>query len=104
MIPFLQITGRWYTVNKYEDAYGSSLACGYGTYSPIDDYSIKVVDCELSEGKYSCLTGIISLEDSKSEPLEGRTSYAYFDKRKQVSKVTNNGLLISSNLFSNTKS
>ncbi|XP_070504548.1 apolipoprotein D-like [Chironomus tepperi] len=78
-----KIVGRWYTVMKYDDAYGSSLTCGYGTYYPIDDSSVKVIDCELSQGKYSCLTGIISLEDSSTVPLSGRTSYAYFDNPKQ---------------------
>jgi hypothetical protein len=69
---------------KYEDAYGSSLTCGYGTYTPLDDNSVKVVDCELSDGKYSCLTGIISVDEPENMPLEGRTSYAYFDNRKNI--------------------
>lgn len=69
---------------KYEDVYGSSLKCGYGTYTSIDNNSVKVVDCELTDGKYSCLTGIISVDDANISPLEGRTSYAYIDNRKLI--------------------
>lgn len=69
---------------KYEDAYGSSLNCGYGKYTPIDNNSVKVVDCEFSERKYSCLTGIISVDEPENMPLEAKTSYAYFDNRKNI--------------------
>ncbi|KAL7033663.1 hypothetical protein ACKWTF_007666 [Chironomus riparius] len=65
---------------KYEDTYGSSLTCAYGVYTSIDDNSVKVVDCELSEGKYTCLTGIISVDN---QTLEGRTLYTYFDNPTQ---------------------
>lgn len=67
---------------QYEDVYASSFECGHGNYSVVNDHELRVHECELSNGKYACLTGIISLNEPNRVRLEGRTSYAYFSNRK----------------------
>lgn len=67
---------------QYEDGYGSSLKCGYGTYTVKSDSSVEVKDCELVNGEYKCQSGVISIENPNSSPVLGRTWYAALDERK----------------------
>ena len=67
---------------QYEDDYAESFKCGHGNYSVMNDHAVRVHECEIRDRKYSCISGIITLNEPNKVRLEGKTSYAYFSKRK----------------------
>lgn len=69
---------------QYESFNAASNTCGHGNYYIVDANTIKTHECELYDGKYLCLTGLLSLMDPLKVPAEGRIGYSHKDNRKLI--------------------
>lgn len=73
------VEGRWYEILRYDQHFEKDCDCGYATYTPQDDGSVKVENCceRLPNTTIKCSIGKAVVSFPDQFPLEGKFNVTF---------------------------
>ncbi|XP_003436167.2 uncharacterized protein LOC11175951 [Anopheles gambiae] len=73
------VDGRWYEISRYDQHFEKDCDCGYATYTPLADGSVRVQNCceRLPNTTVKCSIGKAVVSYPDVFPLEGRFNVTF---------------------------